>query len=152
MRLASKLCLLNKADWHFWKPFLMDQPHHHNPSSWLHKAQRDLGAVISHSFSSAEILAAFPFPECQHPFCYCIKQHIGWCLFTFIPGRRKNCVPNTIISCAYRAQNGPYMRTWKKLAKEPSLHRHWCAKGTVLPTTFHVFAQISSSPNFWGAL
>ena len=118
MRLASKLCLLNKADWHFWKPFLMDQPHHHNLSSWMHKAQRDLGAVISHSFSSAEILAAFSFPECQCPFCYCIKQHTGWCLFTLTPGRRQNSVPNAIISCACRAHNGPYMRTWKKLAKK----------------------------------
>lgn len=83
----------------------------------MHKAQRDLGAVINHS-SSAEILAAFSFPECQCLFCYCIKQHNGWCWFTFTPGRRQNSVPNAVMSCACRARNGPYMRTWKKLAKE----------------------------------
>ena len=117
-RLASRLCLLNKADWHFWKPFLMDQPHHHNLSSWMHKARRDLGAVLSHSFSSTEILADFSFPECQSPFCYCIKQHTSWCLFNLTPGRRQNCVPKTTISCALKAHNGPYIKTWKNPAKE----------------------------------
>lgn len=85
----------------------MDQTHHHNLSSCTYKALRDLGAAISHSFSSAEIPAALSFPECQYPFCYCIKQHSVWVLFTLTSDKRQNCVPNAIIICARRVHNGP---------------------------------------------
>lgn len=51
----------------------MGQTHHQNLSNWMHKAQKDLRAVIIHLFSSAEILAAFLFPEHQSPFCYDIQ-------------------------------------------------------------------------------
>lgn len=152
MRLASKLCLLNKAEWHFWKPFLMDQTHHYDLSSCMYEALRDLGAVISQSFSSAEIPAALSFPECQYPFCYCIKHHTVWCLLTLTSDKRQNCVPNAIISCACRAHNGLKMRMEESskghvMSTDTMMWKELCLQS---PSVFnvHTIFQISLSSSF----